>query len=141
MIYPFECEPCGITFTADCEAFTPPPAPKCASCGELMTRIYGCYIDTSGCRDHDHIPESKRVVRSGSITSGRNVNAVREERRFQKHIDQRRQLYKERGQNPEFQHTHSVPADLYHGKIRETGDANYWDNPKNLARHSSTKVS
>lgn len=36
--------------------------------------------------------------------------------------------------------TNSIPADLYHGKIRETGDRHYWDSPKNRKRHKSTEI-
>ena len=33
-----------------------------------------------------------------------------------------------------------IPAALYHGKIKQTGDRSYWDNPKNRNRHKSCKV-
>jgi len=36
--------------------------------------------------------------------------------------------------------THSVPVELYHGKIRETGDAHFWDDPKNRDQATSCKV-
>ncbi len=91
-------------------------------------------IDTSACRDHDYIPPEKRVL---DLTDRRS-EAVKE-RAFQKHINDRRALVAEAGHS-KIRMSHSVPADLFHGKIRETGDKNYWDDPKNLARHNSCKV-
>jgi hypothetical protein len=119
----------------DARPFHPPIHPLCPKCGVSMDRVFGCEIDTSGCKDHDDIPEQKRVQRRNTPR-----NAHREEARFKKHIDERRKLYAEAGQTPNLRHTHSVPADLYHGKIRETGDKNYWNDPKNLSRHKSMKV-
>jgi len=135
MIYPFECEPCDISFGIEARPFHPPQDVTCPKCSKLMQRVYGCEIDTSGCKDHDDIPEEKRVQR-------RNLPASphREEARFKRHIDEKRKLYAEAGQSQNMRHTHSVPADLYHGKIRETGDKNYWNDPKNLNRHKTTKV-
>ena len=135
MIYVFECEPCELSRQVDSKPFNVPPAPLCV-CGKFMDRVYGCQIDTSGCKDHDHIPESKRVARSSGP-----ADAAREEARFNSHINERRKLYSQHGQGGSFRHTHSIPADLYHGKIRETGDRSYWQDPKNLNRHKSTKVS
>lgn len=133
MLYPFECEPCGVIRTVDAKPFHPPQAVNCA-CGRAMRRIYGCHIDTSMCRDHDHIPEGKRVKRASSPRS-----AQAEEARFQRHIQERRRELKD-GNRGSFRHTHSVPADLYHGKIRETGDKEYWKDPRNLKKHDSTRV-
>ena len=33
-----------------------------------------------------------------------------------------------------------VPADLYHGKIKETGDRDYWNDPGNLKHHKETEI-
>lgn len=87
------------------------------------------------CRDHDDIPEGKRVKRASSPRS-----AQAEEARFQRHIEERRKQLADGGNRGSIRHTHSVPADLYHGKIRETGDRNYWKDPKNLKKHKSTRV-
>lgn len=138
MIFRFDCY-CGEVQDRESSAFCPPEAPECPACGSVMQRVYGAHIDTSGCRDHDSIPPEKRVVRSSSIMSGRDCDPVMEERRFQEHIEKQRELAaNHRG---DFRKTHSVPADLYHGKIRETGDPHYWDDPTNRDRHRSTKVS
>lgn len=92
-------------------------------------------IDTSACRDADYIPPEKRVL---DLTDRRGEHT--KERAFTKHIDDRRKLAKEAGHGKSYRMSHSVPADLFHGKIRETGDPDYWDNPKNLNRHKSCKV-
>ena len=135
MIYPYQCE-CGETREIEASIKVgPPSAVQCASCKKDMQRIYGCRIDTSGCRDHDHIPEQHRVQRSSRPRS-----ATAEEARFQRHINERRALARAGGNNVVIRQTHSVPADLYHGKIRETGDRDYWNDPKNLNRHRSTRV-
>lgn len=135
MIYPYKCE-CGETREIEASiSVGPPEIVKCASCKKAMQRIYGCHIDTSGCRDHDHIPEQHRVQRASRPRS-----AAAEEARFQRHIEDRRALARAGGNNGVIRQTHSVPADLYHGKIRETGDKDYWSDPKNLNRHRSTRI-
>jgi hypothetical protein len=139
MIFRFDCQ-CGEVQDRESRAFRPPDAPDCPACGAVMQRVYGANIDTSGCRDHDFIPPEKRVVRSANIMSGRECNSHKEERRFQKHIEHQRQLAAANS-GGDFRKTHSIPADLYHGKIRETGDRHYWDDPSNRDRHRSTKVS
>lgn len=66
--------------------------------------------------------------------------AKRKEAAFQRQLQQRRRDVREAGQSGSFKQTHQVPADLYHGKVRETGDKDYWKDPKNLNRHKSCKV-
>lgn len=92
-------------------------------------------INTSACRDHDFIPHDKRVP---DFTDRR--GEAEKERAFQEHVHKRRSLVKETGHSSSFRMSHSVPADLFHGKIRETGDKNYWNDPKNVSKHSSCKV-
>jgi hypothetical protein len=36
--------------------------------------------------------------------------------------------------------THSVPVELYYGKIRESGDKDFWRDPQNLEQAKSCKV-
>lgn len=104
-----------------------------------MIRVWSVpYIDTSSCRDHSDVAPKYRVPRGPrGLGSSR---AEGEEARFQRHIHQRRKDLADGGNRGLFRHTHSVPADLYHGKIRETGDKHYWDDPKNLNRHKDSKV-
>lgn len=95
-------------------------------------------FDTSACRDHDDIDPRKRVIEG--LHGNNKTQALKKERKFQEHISERRKLLADGGNRGGVRHTHSVPADLYHGKIKETGDKNYWADKKNLARHSSCKV-
>ncbi len=140
MIYAFACDECCNEIAIPSRPFHPPSAPAC--CGVVMRRVYGCYIDTSSCRDADDIPAGKRVVRSGIVRGAGDVSPQIEERKFARHIENRRKdLLSNGNKGSSFRHTHSVPADLYHGKIRETGDKNYWNDSRNLSKHNSCKVS
>lgn len=140
MRYNYKCE-CGCRQTINGSISVGPPASVvCESCHEEMDRDWKAdapNIDTSNCRDADAIPIEKRVERGmGSMNSG-----DREERRFQDHINETRKGIADGGNRGQMKMTHSVPADLYHGKVRETGDKSYWKDPKNLAKHKSCKVS
>ena len=104
----------------------------------MMNRVYGCHIDTSGCKDHGFIPETARVIETDRNYD--RATGVKKERMFGSAIDKRRKQLADGGNQGSFKHTHSVPAELYHGKIRETGDRNYWSDPKNMDRHKNTKV-
>jgi hypothetical protein len=91
--------------------------------------------NTAACRDHDHIPPEKRVLDPMNFKG----EAVKE-REFEEHVQHRRKLVREAGSGKDFRMSHSVPADLFHGKIRETGDKEYWNDPSNLRRHKSCEV-
>jgi hypothetical protein len=91
--------------------------------------------NTAACRDHDFIPHDKRVIDPMNFKG-----EVTKEREFEEHIQKRRRLVRDAGSGKDFRMSHSVPADLFHGKIRETGDENYWDDPTNLRRHKSCEV-
>ncbi len=92
-------------------------------------------LNTAACRDHDHIPPEKRVFDAVGYQG-----EARKERAFAEHVQHRRKLVREAGSGKDFRMSHSVPADLYHGKIRETGDPDYWNDPTNLRRHRSCEV-
>lgn len=138
MRYNFICPSCDLEDYRDSRAFHPPRLVKCENCGEILDRVYGCRIDTSGCRDHGFIPEASRVVESDR--SYDKSLGVRKEKAFAQAIKRRRSQLADGGNKGSFRHTHSVPAELYHGKVRETKDPNYWKDPKNLARHNNTRV-
>tara|TARA_R110000803_G_scaffold48198_8_gene100096 strand:- start:1480 stop:1854 length:375 start_codon:yes stop_codon:yes gene_type:complete len=119
----------------------PPEMVECG-CGYAMLRDWQAdvpMIDTSSCRDHDFIPEEKRVASNDGMGVGKR-GAEKRVRGFKKHIDERRKALADGGNKGNIRHTNSVPADLFHGKIRETGDKNYWNDPSNMAKHKSTKV-
>ena len=93
-------------------------------------------IDTSACRDHSSIPEGKRVRSGFDHGSPEKI-----EHQFKQHIEKRRSEIRDAGgQRGSFKQTHAVPAHLYHGKIKETGDKDYWSDSKNLNRHTECKV-
>lgn len=117
----------------------PPPKVKCMRCFAVMDRDWQAdepMIDTSACKDHNFIPHQKRVASSWDRGSEEKI-----EGQFKKHIEQRRSEIRDAGgQRGSIKQTHAVPAHLYHGKIKETGDKNYWQDPKNLNRHSECRV-
>lgn len=139
MIYTYTCEDCGSQRTIKRSIKRRPPEMLCCGCGCAMHRDWQAdqpMIDTSACRDHNFIPHEKRVAsrydRGGEVAM---------ESGFRRHIEQRRsQIRDAGGQRGSLKQTHAVPAHLYHGKIKETGDKNYWNDPKNLAKHNDCKV-
>jgi len=138
MIYDFWCE-CGGRATADGSFDAPPPPPFC-SCGQQMHRDFGgICIDTSGCKDHDEVPFKARVTQE-TLTgvSASRGNAI--ERAYAADIAAKRKANKQSGKKGTMTMSHSIPTELYFGKIKETGDKAYWQSPKNLNRHKSTKV-
>ena len=143
MIYKFICELChhvkggGFVFEIEAKPFHPPTKDLlCPRCNGPLQRIYGAQIDTSGCKDPDFIKPEDRVFDA----TDRRSEYVKEGA-FQKHIAERRSLVRQAGHNPKaMRMTHSVPADLFHGKIRATGDKEYWNDPANLKKHTSCKV-
>lgn len=139
MIYNFKCDK-GHSAKVSASIHDGPPSDlTCSLCGEELHRNWQAdipHIDTSGCRDHDDIPVDKRVVSAYDRGSPEKT-----ERQFSKHIQQRRrEIADAGGQRGSLKQTHAVPTHLYHGKIKETGDPNYWNDPKNLNRHKSCKV-
>lgn len=88
----------------------------------------------------DEVPFGSRVTENtafGDTTS----QGERKEAGYQRNIEERRQTLREhRDKKSSMRHTHSVPAELFHGKIKQTGDKNYWNDPKNLNKHRSCKV-
>ncbi len=137
MIYLFRCEDCGLEHKYHASIKQgPPPDTACWACdGGTLARVW-TPVNFICDSDPDYIAPDKRVF----DTTDRRSETVKEGA-FQKHIDQRRALVREAGHNPNtMRMTHSVPADLFHGKKRETGDPFYWDDPSNLKKHSSCKV-
>lgn len=149
MIYNFKCVSCSLREQITQSIHEEIGDLVCVQCSEPgmpvpMQRDWQAdapQLNTQACRDHDHIPHEARVARPNQFLDPDRGHEVREERRFQQHITKRRAELADGGNRGGFRHTHSVPADLFHGKIRETGDKQYWDDPKNLDRHKSTEVS
>jgi hypothetical protein len=140
MKFEFHCYSCSLGENLTSRPFHPPKAPACPKCGYQMDRVYGCQIDTSGCRDHDEIPAEHRIAcgpGDHNLTPGQTAAM---EARAQREIEQTRRDLADGGNKGGFRLTNRIPAALYHGKIRETKDPAYWNDPKNRARHRSTKV-
>ncbi len=137
MIYAFKCWKCGMTEEVQARPFHPPPAGTCA-CGVLMQRVYGCQIDTSGCRDPDDIPANKQIAFAENDMTSSQASAI--ERRFQRNNAATRKELADGGNQGSIRKTHQIPANLYHGKIKQTGDRDYWNDKKNRDRHKSCKV-
>lgn len=139
MIYEFTCHPCGASVALDAKAFTPPKAPACTVCGEATDRVYGCNIDTSGCKDPDDVAPKHRtaVSQERNLT---NAQASRIEKGHQSKIAQTRRDLADGGNKGDRRMTHQIPAALHVAKIKETGDREYWNDPKNRNRHKSCKV-
>ena len=140
MIYDFQCHPCELVIGVHAKAFHPPKAPVCQECFEDMDRVYGCMIDTSGCKDVDDIPVKDRIAMGAGDVDMTPGQAEAIERKHQQHTEQTRRDIAAGGNKGQMKKTHQIPAPLFHGKIKQTGDKNYWDSDKNLNRHKSCKV-
>lgn len=104
-----------------------------------MYRDYGgVVIDTSGCKDHDEVPGRARVTQSPMGVS--TARATKIEAAYAEDIANKRKANNHSGKRGSIVMTHSIPTELYHGKIKQTGDRDYWRNEKNLNRHKSCKV-
>jgi hypothetical protein len=63
------------------------------------------------------------------------AQAERREELFRKDIALKKEAVARGGNKGLIKMKKSVPADLYHGKIKESGDKDYWNDKKNLNRH------
>lgn len=146
MIYTFECT-CGHEKDVTASIKVGPPAHVTCKCGARMERQWRMpQVICAG--DPDDIPKQFQTCDFGPGPIGDRhmfgigeAAAKRKERLYTKAIAKRRTVLREnRDRKSSWRHTHSVPAELYHGKIRETGDRNYWEDRRNLERHTSCKV-
>ena len=139
MIFEFICHDCYITVARHAKAFRPPSAPRCSECGEHTSRVYGCSIDTSGCKDPDDVaPEHRISVSKERDLTSRQANSI--EKRHQRKIEKTRRDLADGGNRGVQRMTHQIPAALHAAKIKETGDRDYWNDAKNRNRHKSCKV-
>lgn len=137
MIFNYECE-CGwrgqrnIKFGSRPTGWIP-----CEACGSEAHRVWESPQIVCD-NDPDHVPPQFAVSRDGAPVSSR--EAAKREKQYERGIQQRRQELKGTKAKGGIQQTHSIPPELYYGKVRQSGDKNYWKDPKNLRKHSSTKV-
>jgi hypothetical protein len=140
MIYSFKCEPCGVTAEARASiSVGPPERVRCPVCRKAMERDWLTdtpMLDTSACKDANEIP-GKFLTRSLHDKG----TPAQIERRFGENLQRRRAEIRDAGgQTKSIKQTHAIPAHIVHGKIKQTGDKQYWNDPKNLAKHSDWKV-
>lgn len=145
MIYSFDCSTCRRTVQLSLPVSECDSNPYCAKCGRPMQRNFGAdwktlQINTQSCKDHDEVPAQKRTAPNlGMGISPK--EARRRERAYANDVQKKRELAETAGGNRGLQRmTHSIPTELFHGKIRQTGDKHYWKDPKNRARHKAWKV-
>jgi hypothetical protein len=142
VIYTFKCACGATTEVARSIVDGPPPSVRCEihGCGGRAVRDWQAdapMIDTSACKDHSEVRADKRVRSAWD----RSQSPEKVEAGFKRHIAKRRSEIREAGgQRGAIKQTHAVPAHLFHGKIKESGDKNYWNDPKNLNRHTECKV-
>ena len=137
MNYSFRC-PGKHTFDVEASIHDGPPArPRCGKCGRAGERVWTVpYIATS--TDPDQVAEKFRVTEDTALGTPK-AAAIRKEKAYARHVAELRAA----GQRKDapMRMTHSVPTELFHGKIKESGDKAYWSDPKNLEKHRSCKVS
>lgn len=138
MIADYRCD-CGFSDIVSFGIKQGPPEMVFCVCGKQMQRVWKApqFICEPADKPADHVPEQFRVssrVRPESAAKGRRI-----ERAYQADIEHKRQIARgNSGDAPQM--SHSIPAHLYHGKIRETGDRNYWLDPKNRNKHKSCEI-
>ena len=137
--YTFRCKACEQVAVLS-RSFAIGPVAEACACGGLLEHdlcadVSTVEFDTAACRDHNFIKREKRVFRQGTQAA-----AGRTEAAYAKHVKDRRAAIADGGNKGKIKQTMAIPADLYHGKIRETKDKNYWSDQKNVSRHSDFKV-
>jgi hypothetical protein len=145
MIYSFECTKCRKTVQLTLPVSECDSKPPCEKCRQPMRRNFGAdwatlQVNTQSCKDHDEVPANKRTVANlGKGMTPKRARAL--ERRYAEDVQSKRELAEVAGGNRGLQRMEmSVPTELYHSKIRQTGDRSYWKDPKNRARHKAWKV-
>jgi hypothetical protein len=137
MKYTFECK-CGVLETLNLPVEECDSHPTCKKCGKEMTRnfvadLMTVQVNTNGCKDHNKVKAEKRVAPGGMVFTP--AQAERREELFRKDIALKKEAVARGGNKGLIKMKKSVPADLYHGKIKESGDKDYWNDKKNLNRH------
>lgn len=139
MIYPFQCQSCDHPFTLERPmAEAPECIQECPECFEEAHRVWvSPHVVAIGCSarsDPDKVPERFRVTQD-ALNGTSPKQAEKLERAYAEHIQTLRD-----NKRPGSSIKESVPAELYWGKIKETGDKKYWDDPKNRKRHKSVRI-
>lgn len=136
----FECPDCGPFEKQFSIMKAPPKWMGCEECLARSERVWEApeFICDRADRDPDHIPKQYRVsdrVKPESAAEGKRI-----EKAYQAKMERTRRDVAEASGGTPLAKTHEIPAHLYHGKIKQTGDKNYWLDPKNRNKHKSTRV-
>jgi hypothetical protein len=139
MIFNFQCADGHIT-QIDIKFGEKPPEnmPCCKpSCSHRAERVWEA-PHISVAPDDFTVAASAAVSRNGRAVT--KEEAVRKEKAYARDIQKKRQLYKDQKNVKGWKPSHSIPPEAYYGKVRETGDLNYWKDSKNLNRAKQFKV-
>lgn len=142
--YTFQCQSCGRTAVQHRPFSTGPVAEGACDCGGELSHdfcidVLSQQVNTAGCRDHNFIPEERRVASNDGFGIGK-AAAARKAAGYGRAVAERRKALRDGGNKGSIRQTMSVPAELFHGKIRETGDKNYWNDKGNVSRHKEWQV-
>lgn len=92
-------------------------------------------------KDRSDVPLKHRVlpIEGGIPRTPDQAKAV--ERRHQEQMEAlRKQARRDSRVAPKVRQVAQIPAELYFGKIRETGDRDYWKDKKNVKQHRDCLV-
>jgi len=141
--YEFECDECGYVQEISYSFAEAPPlgTPRgCPSCKGTARRTMSTSFETIISDDPDNVPPQYRVSKSpfGMTPAA----ARRREEAYAADIATKRKKAKEArsGRKSGMQLTHSIPPELYHGKIKQTGDRDYWKDASNRNKHKGCKI-
>lgn len=126
-------------------ACAPPSEVEC-ECGGVATKVWKPVRFI--CRgDPDDVGDKNLMVDTGGMSTSRAAagglsqsQAAHKEKSYRDYIAQRRRVFRDNKQVGG-RLTHQVPVELYHAKIKQTGDKDYWKDSNNLNRHKSCQVS
>lgn len=142
-IFEFLCDSCGRYLEKESRETIPVGTPLQCQCGEFARRVFSLpHVPPDSLSvDPDNVPVKYRVASNDGFGIGEKA-ARKREKAYEDAQNVKRAMARDRSlSRGQMQQTHSIPPELYHGKIRETGDKNYWDDKKNRDRHSSTRIS
>lgn len=151
MNYTFECARCGERLDLDASIKSGPPHDgitiEHGACGGGFYRVW-TPPHLLLRQDPDQVEEKSRMVDTSGMSAGRaaagggmsKARATKKEKAYNSYIHERRKIFRDNKQVGG-RMTHQVPVELYHAKIKQTGDKNYWKDPANLNRHTNCKVS
>lgn len=137
MIFNYQC-PAGHVTSVNIKFGEKPDPEKGCPCGAIAKRLWEA-PHISVAPDEFTVDPRFAVSRGGRAVS--QEEATRREKQIARGIEQRRKELKGTRNKKGWKQTHSIPPEAYYGKVRETGDKNYWKDPKNLQRAKQFKVS